>query len=109
LLHKEGRKTDLKEVIIMKIFRKAVGVGIVFAILAITVTTGIGATMDYTGTVEQKGEVVVLFTPDDTYILKGSDLLPDMIGKKVTITGTVEENDLVKVLTVVNFEEVKEK
>jgi hypothetical protein len=64
--------------------------------------------MDYTGTVEQKGEVIVLFTPDETYILKGSELLPNMIGKKVTITGTLEENDLVKVLTVENFEEVKE-
>jgi hypothetical protein len=93
----------------MKIFRKAIVIGVVVAVLAITVTTGIGAIMDYTGTVEQKGEVVVLFTPEETYVLKGSDLLPDMIGKKVKITGTVEENDLVKVLTVVSFEEVEEK
>jgi hypothetical protein len=58
--------------------------------------------------VEQKGEIIVLFTPDEAYVLKGGDLLPDMIGKKVTITGSLEEKDRVKVLTVVKFEELKE-
>jgi hypothetical protein len=43
------------------------------------------------------------------YVLKESDMLPQMIGRKVTVTGTIEEKDRVKVLDVAEFEEVKEK
>jgi hypothetical protein len=109
LREEEGLEIDLKEVFIMKIFRKAVSTCFVLAVLVVTATTGIGAVLDYTGTVEQKGEVVVLFTPDETYVLKGEDLLPDMIGKKVAVAGTVEEKGQVKVLTVVSFQEVEVK
>lgn len=83
--------------------------GFVAAFLFVTANAGFGAVQDITGTVEQKGEIVVLFTPDDTYVLKGSEKLPEMIGKKVTVTGTIEEKDHVKVLSVAEVEEVKEK
>ena len=92
----------------MNFLRNTISVCLVAAFL-FAAATGFGAAQDVTGTVEQKGEVIVLFTPDDTYVLKGSEMLPEMIGKKVRVTGTIEEKDQVKVLNVAEFEEVKEK
>lgn len=92
----------------MNYLRNTVSVCLV-AVYLFVAATGFGATQDITGTVEQKGEIVVLFTPDETYVLKGSEMLPEMIGKKVKVTGTIEEKDRVKVLTVSGFEEANEK
>jgi hypothetical protein len=93
----------------MKLLRNTIVVGFVAILLFASVNTGFGSATDIVGTVEQKGEVVVLFTPDDTYVLNESDMLPEMIGKKVSVTGTVEEKEQVKYLTVAGFEEVEEK
>jgi hypothetical protein len=102
----EDRKS--KEDTVMKEFRKRVVTGLVVTMLMAIAVSGFCATADITGTVEQKGEIVILFTPDDTYVLKGNELLPRMIGKKVTVTGEIEEKDMVKVITVTSFEEVEE-
>jgi len=98
-----------KEAVAMKLIRNTVVMSVVAALLFVTAGTGFGAATEITGTVEQKGEVVILFSPDDSYELKGSDMLDEMIGKKVTVTGTIEEEDQVKILSVAEIEEVKEK
>ena len=49
---------------------------------------------------------MVLDTADGSYILEGSDMTPDMVGKKVTVTGTVAEKDNMRVINVLTMEEV---
>lgn len=93
----------------MKNTRKAITVGLVGAMLMILATTGIAMAADsITGTVAEKGEILVLDSADSTYVLEGSDKAPEMIGKKVKVTGTVAEKDNVKVITVLSMEEVTE-
>ena len=51
---------------------------------------------------------MVLDAADGTYVLEGSDMTPDMIGKKVKVTGTVVEKDDMRVISVLAMEEVME-
>lgn len=61
-----------------------------------------------TGTIAEKGERIVLDAADGSYVLEGSDQAPEMIGKKVTVTGTVAEKENVRVINVISVEEVNE-
>jgi hypothetical protein len=91
----------------MKITRKKITVGLVGAMLLVLATTGIAmATDSITGTVTEKGEIIVLDAADSSYVLEGSDKAPDMIGKKVKVTGTIAEKDNVKTINVLSMEEV---
>jgi hypothetical protein len=93
----------------MKNTRKAITVGLVGAMLMVLAITGIAMAADsITGTVAEKGEIIVLDSADSTYVLEGSDKAPEMIGKKVKVTGTVAEKDNVKVINVLSMEEVAE-
>jgi hypothetical protein len=60
-----------------------------------------------TGTIEQGDNGLVLQAADGEYILAGQDL-SDMVGKKIKVTGTIEDSDAGKTLTVTSFEEVME-
>lgn len=93
----------------MKITRKTITVGLVGAMLMVLAITGIAMAADsITGTVAEKGEIIVLDAADSTYALEGSDKAPGMIGKKVKVTGTIAEKDDVKVINVLSMEEVAE-
>jgi len=93
----------------MKITRKTIAVGLVGAMLLVLATTGIAMAADsITGTVTEKGEIIVLDAADSSYVLEGSDKAPDMIGKKVKVTGTIAEKDNVKTINVLSMEEVSE-
>lgn len=61
-----------------------------------------------TGTVEQTDQGIVISAADgDTYLVSGQDLAP-MVGKTVKATGTLEESDAGKTLTIISVEEVNE-
>ena len=93
----------------MKITGKTIAVGIVGAMLMVLAITGIAMAEDsITGTVAEKGEIIVLDATDSTYVLEGSDKAPEMIGKKVRVTGTIAEKDNVKVIHVLSMDEVTE-
>jgi hypothetical protein len=93
----------------MKTTRKTISVALIGALLMVLATTGIAMAADsITGTVAEKGEIIVLDAADSSYVLEGSDKAPEMIGKKVKVTGTIAEKDNVKVITVLSIEEVTE-
>ena len=93
----------------MKITGKTIAVGLVGAMLMVLAITGIAMAEDsITGTVAEKGEIIVLDAADSTYVLEGSDKAPEMIGKKVKVTGTIAEKENVKVINVLSMEEVTE-
>lgn len=60
-----------------------------------------------TGMVAEEGDHIVLDTKDGTYILEG-DVAPEMVGKKIMVTGTIAEKDDMQVISVTSFEEVTE-
>jgi hypothetical protein len=92
----------------MKAFGKKTVIGFIAGILVSFSVTGFSAESYIIGTVEKKGDDVILFTPDDTYVLKGRDILPDMVGKKVIVTGAVEVKDQEKEITVTDLKEINE-
>ena len=55
----------------------------------------------------KKGDHIVLNADDGSYVLEG-DVAPEMVGKKVKVTGTVAEKDDMKVISVTSVEEVME-
>ena len=93
----------------MNAFRKNSFAGLIAAMIMVLAVVGLAMAEDsITGTIAEKGEIIVLNAADGSYVLDGSDMTPDMIGKKVTVTGTVAEKDNVKVINVLSMEEVKE-
>jgi light-regulated signal transduction histidine kinase (bacteriophytochrome) len=61
-----------------------------------------------TGTIAEKGDVIVLDAADGSYILEGSDMAAEMVGKKVNVTGTIAEEGNARVITVIQIEEATE-
>ena len=93
----------------MKSLKKNIVVGLVLTMFLVVATAGLAiAEESITGTVSEKGEMMMLDTADGSYILEGSDMTPEMVGKKVKVTGTVEEKDDMKVISVMSMEEVTE-
>ena len=93
----------------MNAFRKNSFAGMIAAMIMVLAVAGLAmAEESITGTIAEKGEVIVLNAAEGSYVLEGSDMTLDMIGKKVTVTGTVAEKDNVKVVNVLSMEEVKE-
>ena len=93
----------------MKNVQKTIVMAIVAAMLLVVAGTGMAIAEDsITGTITQKGDVIVLDSADGVFILEGSDLTAEMVGKKVNVTGTVAEKDGVKVISVLSMEEVAE-
>ena len=93
----------------MKTFKKVIVAGMVAAMFLVVATAGLALAEDsITGTIAEKGEVIVLDAADGSYVLEGSDMATDMVGKKVKVTGTVAEKDNMRVINVVSMEEVTE-
>ncbi|MCP4745825.1 MAG: hypothetical protein GY874_06735 [Desulfobacteraceae bacterium] len=57
------------------------------------------------GIVVQTDQGVVISADDCDYIVEGQDLF-DMIGKNVKAAGTIEESEVLKIITVTSVEEV---
>lgn len=93
----------------MKTFRKNIVVGLIAAMFVVVATAGVAvATDSIVGTITEKGEVIVLDAADGTFILEGNDTAPEMVGKKVKVTGTITEKENVKVINVIAMEELAE-
>lgn len=93
----------------MKAFKKKIVTGMVAALFMVVATAGLALAEDsITGTIAEKGDVIVLDAADGSYVLEGNDMATDMVGKKVKVTGTVAEKENMKVINVVSMEEVTE-
>lgn len=93
----------------MKTFKSKIFIGIVAAMFMVVATAGLTLAEDsITGTIAQQGDVIILDAADGTYVLEGTDTAPEMVGKKVKVTGTVAEKDNMKVISVMSMEEVTE-
>jgi hypothetical protein len=98
-----------REEITMNALKKSIIVSLVSAFLMVVAGSGMAIAEDsITGTIAAKGEIIVLDAADGSYVLEGSDMSAEMVGKKVTVTGTVAEKEDVKVINVLSMEEVKE-
>jgi len=93
----------------MNTFKRKIVTGIVAAMFIVVATAGLALAEDsITGTIAEKGDVIVLDAADASYLLEGNDMAPDMVGKKVKVTGTVVEKENMKVINVISMEEVTE-
>ena len=93
----------------MKTFKKNILAGLVATMLLVMAVAGLAMAEDsITGTIMEKGDIIVLDAADGSYVLEGSDMAPEMIGKTVKVTGTVAEKENMKVINVLSMEEVKE-
>ena len=93
----------------MNALKKSIIVCLVSAFLMVVAGSGMAIAEDsITGTIAAKGDIIVLDAADGSYVLEGSDMSAEMVGKKVTVTGTVAEKEDVKVINVLSMEEVKE-
>ena len=93
----------------MKSLKKNIIVGFVLAMFMVVAAAGLASAEEsVTGTIAAKGDIIVLDAADGLYLLEGSDMTPDMVGKQVTVTGTVEVKDDLRVINVLSMEEVKE-
>jgi hypothetical protein len=98
-----------REEITMNALKKSIIVSLVSAFLMVVAGSGMAIAEDsITGTIAAKGDIIVLDAADGSYVLEGSDMSAEMVGKKVTVTGTVAEKEDVKVINVLSMEEVKE-
>ncbi|WP_319406871.1 DUF5818 domain-containing protein [uncultured Desulfosarcina sp.] len=93
----------------MKTFKGKIVAGLVAAMFMVVATAGLAMAGDsIVGTISEKGDVIVLDAADGSYVLEGSDMAADMVGKKVKVTGTVAEKENMKVINVLSMEEVTE-
>ncbi|BBO70436.1 hypothetical protein DSCA_43660 [Desulfosarcina alkanivorans] len=93
----------------MNAFKKNIIVTMVTAFLVVVAGSGMAMAEDsITGTITEKGEVLVLDAADGSYVLEGSDVTADMVGKKVTVTGTVAEKEDAKVINVLSMKELQD-
>ncbi len=62
-----------------------------------------------TGTVQKTDAGIIISAEDGaTYMVQGKDMT-DMVGKTVMVTGTLEESESGKTLTIISVEEAQEK
>ena len=93
----------------MKTFKKKIVSGIVAVMFMVVATAGLALAEDsITGTIAEKGELIVLDAADGSYVLEGNDMAAEMVGKKVKVTGTVAEQENIRVINVISMEELTE-
>jgi hypothetical protein len=93
----------------MKSSKKNIIIGLVLSLFMVVATAGLASAEDsVTGTIAAQGGIILLDAADGLYLLQGSDMTPDMVGKKVTVTGTIQEKDDLKVIDVLSIEEISE-
>ena len=84
-------------------------ISLFLAVMMLVASAGITmAEESVTGTIAERGDIIVLNAADGSYVLEGSDMTEDMVGKQVKVTGTIAEKDDVRVITVMEMEEVAE-
>jgi hypothetical protein len=107
---KEGStNTKWKERVAMKTFRGKIVASLVAVMFMVVATAGLVMAEDsIIGTIVEKGDVIVLDAADGSYVLEGSDLAAEMVGKKVKVTGTVAEKENMKIINVLSMEEFTE-
>jgi hypothetical protein len=71
---------------------------IAFSLISIGMAASAVTTVSITGTVEKAGGKYVLLTVNDVYVLGGEQIPAEIIGKEITVTGTVEMINKVKVI-----------
>ena len=92
----------------MKTDKKGIIASIFIAMFLLVATAGlVVAEEPISGTIADKDGMIVLDAADGSYVLEG-DVTPDMIGKKVKVTGTVAEKEDMKVISVTSLEEISE-
>ena len=93
----------------MRTFKKNIIIALSLTLFMMIATAGLAvAEESVTGTIAEKGDLIVLDATDGIYLLEGSDMTPDMVGKKVTVTGTVAVKDDLRVINVLSMEELSE-
>ena len=93
----------------MNPLKRKIVVGLVLTMFMVVATAGLAmAEESFTGTISEKGEMIVLDAADGSYILEGGDVTPEMVGKKVKVTGTVAVKDDMRVINVMSLEEATE-
>ena len=93
----------------MKTLKTRMVTGLVATIFLVVAAAGLAMAEDsITGTISEKDDIIVLDAADGSYVLEGSDMAPEMVGKTVKVTGTVAEKENMKVINVLSMEEVKE-
>ncbi|PID40470.1 MAG: hypothetical protein CR984_03065 [Proteobacteria bacterium] len=93
----------------MRSNHKTIATKIVVVMFLFMVTAGLAvADESITGTIAEKGEHIVLDAADGSYILEGGNMISEMVGQKVTVTGTITEKENMRVIKVLNIKEVKE-
>ena len=84
-------------------------ISLLLAVMMLVASAGMAmAEESVTGTIAEKGDIIVLDAADGSYVLEGSDMTEAMVGKKVKVTGTIAEKDDMRVITVMEMEEVTE-
>ena len=92
----------------MKMNKKSIIASIFIAMFLVVGTVCLAVAEEpITGTVAEDGDQIVLNAADGSYVLEG-DVAPEMIGKKVMVTGTVAEKDDMKVISVTSLEAIDE-
>lgn len=82
---------------------------LLIAVMMVVASVGLAmAEESITGTVAEKGDIIILDAADGSYVLEGSDMTAEMVGKKVKVTGTVAEKDNMRVISVIQLEEITE-
>lgn len=82
---------------------------IAFSLIFISMTASAAITISVTGTVEKAGERYVLLTVNDVYVLGGDQIPAEIIGMEITVTGTVETINKVKVIDSYIYDKVEPK
>ena len=93
----------------MKTNMKVVKLLVFAMVIAFVAVVGCATAEDstITGMVEQTDNGVILMADEGEFIVAGQDLSA-MVGKKVTVTGTVMDSDAGKTITVISVEELAE-
>lgn len=84
--------------------KKMIATGLAVLLVIAFAGLALAQAVTLTGTVEMSDDGPVLNADGQTYILDGSDL-DDMVGKNVTVTGSVEGEGDAKTLLVESIEE----
>lgn len=93
----------------MKRSKRNIIVGLMLTLCMVLSAAGWASAEDsIVGTIAAKGDIIVLDAADGLYLLEGSDMTPDMVGKQVKVTGTVQVKDDMRVINVMSMEEVRE-
>lgn len=79
---------------------------IAFSLICIGMTAS-ATTISVTGTVEKAGGRYVLLTVNDVYVLAGDQIPAEIIGMEITVTGTVETENDIKVMDLYIYDTVE--